>query len=260
MVGAALAALALLVAWVLAVDADPSGALRGERRDGGLWVLTYNVNFERPSEETVAAIVDADADLVFLQETHEGWRAMLDEALGERYPHALYRHADAEGGLAVLSRYPLLQRAHGRAPGAPFPAWSGTVETPLGELLVLHVHLHPPLDEEGSLLTGYFTTSEARLDELAHHIESLEAPPDLVLGDFNEAEGSAVTHLVELGLREAQAAHPPVERTWTWETSLGEMTGRPDHIFVDRRFDVAAVQMMEQGASDHRPLRVQLLR
>ena len=124
----------------------------------------------------------------------------------------------------------------------------------IGELDILHVHLHPPLDEDGGLVVGYFTTSDARTQELMHHLRG--APPDLVLGDFNEGEGPAVSRLEAFGMRQAQAAWPPLELTWRWDTGTTELVGRPDHVFVAPRLRVAAVQVMQRGGSDHRPLRV----
>ena len=56
--------------------------------------------------------------------------------------------------------------------------------------------------------------------------------------------------------RQAQAAWPPLELTWRWDTGTTELVGRPDHVFVAPRLRVAAVQVMQRGGSDHRPLRV----
>jgi len=245
-------------------DAVPAtGAVRGSAPADALWVMTYNVNFEEPrasgtaADATVSAIEAADADIVFLQETHQAWERRLRAALSERYPHIVFHHAAREGGMAVLSRYPIEEERHGLAPAGEFPAWRLTASTPLGEIEILHVHLHPPLDD-GSLLVGYFTTSGARLTELTHHLGS--RTPDLVLGDFNEGEGEALEHLASLGMRQAQTAWPPVELTWRWDTGSAELQGRPDHVLVGRALTPSAVQVMRVGGSDHRPLRVALER
>ncbi len=234
-----------------------TGRVRGAASDDALWVLTYNVNFERPSDATVAAIEEADADLVFLQETHEDWERAIRARLEARYPHLAFHHAPNEGGMAILSRHPFRERRHEIARGGAFPGWRGAVQTPLGELDVLHVHLHPPL-EDGSLVVGYFTTSDHRSRELLHHVGG--GVPDLVLGDFNEGQGPAVAHLEALGMRDSQAEWPPLEQTWTWDTGTTELVGRPDHVFAGPDLRVASVQVMLQGGSDHRPLRVALER
>ena len=125
---------------------------------------------------------------------------------------------------------------------------------PGGSLDVLHVHLHPPL-EDGSLVVGYFTTGGRRGAEIRDHLRCFDGPPDLVLGDFNEEAGEAVSHLEALGLRQAQRALGPPERTWTWDTGATELEGRPDHVFFGPGLSLRAVQVMRRGGSDHRPLR-----
>lgn len=251
---------ALLCVLVVGCGSDPAprapGQLRGSPSDDALWVATYNVNFERPSDVTVAAIAAADADVVFLQETHEAWEQAIDEALD--YPHVEFRHDQAEGGMAILSRYPFEIRRHGRAPQSAFPSTRLVAHTPLGELDVLHVHLHPPLDEDGSLVVGYFTTSTRRYDELVHQLGA--RTPDLVLGDFNEGEGPAIEHLESLSMAQAQTTLGPPERTWTWDAGATELEGRPDHVFAGRALRVTGVQVLLRGDSDHRPLRVALER
>ena len=252
---AALASLALALAACGDEAAPVYGATRGAAPDGALWVMTYNVNFEMPSDATVEAIREADADVVVLQETHEDWEARLARGLGDAYPHTLFRHAPAEGGMAILSRYAVEEVAYLPSPAGAFPAWCVSLETPLGALDVLAVHLHPPLDEDGRLLVGYFTTGGTREAELRQHLRCFESTPDLVLGDFNEETGDAVRHLEALGLRQAQVAVGPPERTWTWITGGVELEGRPDHIFFGPALAARAVQVVPRGASDHRPLR-----
>ena len=244
---------------ILCACGEPSrastGLERGAAGPGALTVLTYNVNFEQPSDATARAIVEADADMVFLQETHPGWERRIRAAIGDRYPHVIFHHAPDEGGMAILSRFPITEQLHRVGVAGVFPSWRVTASTPLGSLDVLHVHLHPPL-EDGNLFVGYFTTGDARREELLDLLG--DRTPDLVLGDFNEGEGDAVAHLRSLGLREAQRQYPPVERTWTWRTGPTELEGRPDHVFVGPALRAAAVRVMQRGGSDHRPLRVAL--
>jgi endonuclease/exonuclease/phosphatase (EEP) superfamily protein YafD len=247
-------AIALLL--LTACSEEPSGALRGRAPADALWVLTYNVNFERPSRRTVDAIARANADIVFLQETNERWEALIRRRLGARYPFIRMRHGQAEAGMAILSRYAFTERDFGTAPAGSFPAWSMSVTTPIGALDMLEVHLHPPLDEDGSLLVGFLTTGDARYRELVDHLESCDDAPDLVLGDFNEGSGDAIRHLTSLRYVDAQTTFPPEERTWSWPHWTGDLHGTPDHVFVGRTLRTAAVHVMQRGASDHRLLRV----
>ena len=261
-----LAGLAAGAVWLVLPSPPPSGRLRGTPRPDGLWVATFNLNFERPDAATVAAVAALDADVVFLQETHADWEARLTAGLPpDRWPHRRFLHAPAEGGMAILSRYPLSNVAQSHAPGGRFPAACLTVTAPQGPLSALHLHLHPPLSEEGSLLTGYFSTPPRRRAEVEAHLQGCGGRGgrfDLVLGDLNEGEGPSTAWLATVaGLTEAQPRLPPVEPTWRWETAVSTLRGRPDHVFVGAGLHIAAVQVvLDSGASDHHPLRVQVYR
>lgn len=236
---------------------EPSGAPAARGPVPGLSILTYNVNFEQFSARTLAAIAEARADVVFLQEVTPGFEPALRAALAAEYATVLVRPASNEGGMAVLSRFPVEEVAVMDSPVGRFPAWCLRVDTPLGPIDALHAHLHPPLDENG-LLTCYFTTSEARAAEVEAYLGCFGGAPDLVLGDLNEEAGAAVDRIVAAGLRDAASAFPPPRRTWTWPTPLGELEGRPDHVFVGPGWRAREVAVLESGGSDHGPLRVVL--
>ena len=239
--------------WVDDDDGVGTGAIRGSDEAPTIAVATYNVCFERPDPATVDAMAELQADLIFLQETTPTWQTLLDEAFIDRYPVRRYQDHEPDGGMAVLSRYPLARAEIRPSPEGAFPAWCLRFDTPQGSVDVLSVHLHPPLEDD-SLVKGYFMTGDDRLREIVSHLTCFEGVPDLAVGDFNEAEGDAVAHLEQLGMRQAQLAHPPVERTWRWPTPYGELSGRPDHVFVGPDWTVARVVVPLTGASDHWPL------
>jgi endonuclease/exonuclease/phosphatase (EEP) superfamily protein YafD len=255
LLGAALLfGLSIALAWPLP---PPSHALRGTPTEDGLWVATFNMNFERLDPATVAAITRIEADVIFLQETHADWQAQLS-ALSS-HPHQHFIPAPAEGGLGVVSRHPIDLVSTSSPEGVRFPGACLDIEAPQGRLSVLHLHLLPPLSDSGSLAVGYWTTPQNRLTELKSHLRCGGGDFDLVLGDLNEGDGPSIDHLSAAGFVESQRALKPVESTWRWETGLGTLRGRPDHIFVGPRLRATAAQVIsDSGASDHHPLRVQV--
>ena len=157
---------AALAAWVqghlgednAAADAASAAAVAeaAAAAGGGQWVaplrvLTYNVNWgfnrtrassgatraSRQATRVRRSLLDADADIVCLQETHAGWEAVLvggssgggssagprsgaARELAARYPHRAWRHpqpADGTGapfgpsGSAVLSKWPIRRQS-----------------------------------------------------------------------------------------------------------------------------------------------------
>lgn len=142
-----------------------------------LRVLSYNVNFGLAGDIAgVRAVGNAKADIVVLQETNPAWERALIGTLGRRYPHI--RFADPEGmpagGLGVMSRYPIREVLSLASDGGFFIAWRIVIDTNLGRIQVLNVHLRPPTTDDGNWVVGLFTTRGDRLRELTQHISRLD--------------------------------------------------------------------------------------
>lgn len=220
-------------------------------------MLSYNVNYGMAGDpETLDAIRNADADLVLLQETTGGWEAVLRGELAALYPHMSFRHCCGAGGLGVLSKTKFSEHDYFAAPRAWFPAWRLLVETRLGPVQVLNVHLRPQISDSGSVMSGYFTTPPMREREIAAYATTLERDvPTLVVGDFNENDaGRALGYLKQRGFRSALPEFEPGADTWRWQTSLGEVNAQLDHIVYDPSLDPLNATVIEAGRSDHYPV------
>jgi endonuclease/exonuclease/phosphatase (EEP) superfamily protein YafD len=221
-------------------------------------LLTYNVNFGIPGDPaTIAAIRDADADLVLLQETNAAWERSLRTSLSGELPQMIFKNRGGAGGLAVLARIPILE-VELIAPAGEgwFPAARIVVETAFGRLQALSVHLHPPVSEGGSFVSGVFTTPAVRADEIRTFVARL-APgyPTLVAGDFNEEEDGAVaTFLASKGMLSALGRFAPNQATWRWSTPVGALHKQLDHVFYDDRLDAVSAEVRRAGRSDHLPV------
>jgi len=223
-----------------------------------LRVMTYNVNFGLAGDgDTVDAIAKGNADVVFLQETTPAWERILRPTYRRRYPHMAFRHSGGAGGLAVLSRYPFSTASYRKSPHGWFPAWRVVVQSPLGPLQVLQVHLRPPVSDSGSFVSGYFTTGKFRRAEITYFSTDLKpGRPTLVVGDFNEDHGGdVVEHLKKnKGLRSALEEYHPNKDTWRWKTSLGKLTHTLDHILYSKELRPLDCQVLQAGRSDHLPV------
>jgi endonuclease/exonuclease/phosphatase (EEP) superfamily protein YafD len=220
-------------------------------------VLTYNVNFGIAGDAaTIGAIRDAHADLALLQETNAGWERALRAALGGEFAYMAFRNRGDAGGLAVLSRLPITVDFLPPPEEGWFPAARILVETSFGPIQVLSVHLHPPVSEGGSFLTGHFTTPPVRLGEMRSFFGRL-APgyPTIVAGDFNEEEdGDVLKFLVGKGLRSALARFAPDRPTWRWNTVVGTLHRQLDHVMYGERLEALSAEVRDAGRSDHLPV------
>jgi len=247
----------VLIALALVACGDPPERLR---------VLSYNVNFGLAGDIAgVRAVGHAKADLVLLQETNPAWERALLGTLGRRYPHVRFQDPDdlPAGGMGVLSRFPIVRLETLPSEGGLFFAWRIVVDTNLGRIQVLHVHLRPPMSDDGSWVVGYFSTRSDRLRELERHLAGLDpALPTLIAGDFNEErDGLAMQRSAELGYVDAIAQYAGATRTWQWKTGAGmSLAFQLDHLLYDARFAAVAARIEETGRSDHKPIWVDLER
>ncbi|MCP4130886.1 MAG: hypothetical protein GY754_07875 [bacterium] len=223
-------------------------------------VCTYNINFGMSAPvECINAITTANAHIVLLQETTRYWEGYIRKKLSLQYPYMVFKHYRGAGGLAILSRFPLTDKKYIVAKHGWFPGWITEVNTPSGKISFLNVHLHPPLNEKGSigfLGSAYFATKDIRQQEISHFFGSLGAEtPAIVVGDFNEDEsGSAVNYVRAKGFTNALPLYDSSGYTWRWPLRYYTLENRFDHILFTRHFRCSYAHVLHLGGSDHFPV------
>ena len=219
--------------------------------------MTYNVLHTNPAvEDTHDAIAAGEPDLVLLQETTRRWEEALRGRFGRAYPHVVVHHSHrGAAGFLALSRTPVREDALLPPAADAFPAHRLVVDTAIGPLQVLHVHLRPMYDG-GDWVRGYFTTPPIRRREIEAYWATMRPElPTIVAGDFNEeGNGLALGFLAERGVRRVDPGAP----TWRWE---GNYRGNDvklrlalDHIAHDQRLRATAARVIDGGGSDHLPV------
>ena len=229
-----------------------------------LSVVTYNVNFDLAQPDNITDfLAGCDASVVCLQETHARWEAVLKAALEETYPHSTFHEWGQAGGLAVMSRCPLRSVRVLEPRAGWWPALLVEVETPLGSVQVLNVHLKPPLAADGCITVGaYCRAPDVHLREVCEFLRDVDrSGPLIVAGDFNENEtGKAVRWLLDQGFTDALSAYDRRSKTWRWRTLLGIiLNDRFDHILFNGALDCTGAVVEHVKASDHMPVRAVLV-
>ena len=222
-------------------------------------VMSYNVNFGVAGDaSTIDVIASAQPDVVFLQETNEVWQRALVARLGSVYPHQRFTHPETwpAGGMGLLSKYPVVALQHLDSVGGYFFAWRVVLDTKLGRIQVLNVHLRPPMSDGGSWVVGYWSTRSDRLREIENHIAALDPKlPTIILGDFNEeGDGRAVELLKDRGYGDALPQFVGKTRTWEWPVGSITLRFQLDHILHDAYFVPVTGAIVEGGRSDHKAI------
>jgi endonuclease/exonuclease/phosphatase family metal-dependent hydrolase len=220
-------------------------------------VMTFNLNYGFADDPAnMAAIVASDADVVLLQESTAATEAALRSTMAQRFPHMQFRDCCTSGGLAILSRFAIVEDEYIPSPVRWFPAWRFVLDASIGPTQVLVVHLRPPVTESGDWVKGRFTTPVLREREITTYWGRLDAAlPTLIVGDFNEAEdGSAMAILLDKGFRSVLPEYAPDAHTWEWETSLRPLRARLDHIVYGPGLRPHDARVIAAGNSDHRPV------
>ncbi|KAL9643065.1 hypothetical protein ABK040_003866 [Willaertia magna] len=168
-------------------------------------ILTYNVNFvytrdgkgDDNSKKIFKALLESNADIICLQETHPGFETFLlnyqNKQLSNIYPFIIFRHHGGSGGMAFLSKFKILENSLQyiqleREKGSWFPMYLIQIELfNYGNdiivnnivnnkiIQIVNVHLRPPLNDDGSaqLWTASFTNSY-RLEEIKYLLNYLQ--------------------------------------------------------------------------------------
>ncbi|MCH9683326.1 MAG: endonuclease/exonuclease/phosphatase family protein, partial [Deltaproteobacteria bacterium] len=210
--------------------------------------------------DNVAAVMVADADIVLLQESTVGTEEGFREVFAETYPHILFQECCRAGGLGLMSKHPIVEEDYLEPKGGWFPAWRVVLDTPLGTIQTLNVHLRPPMSDGGSWVSGYFSTRGVRRDEIEGFWTSMDASmTTIVAGDFNEnASGRAIAFLADKGLTSALPQLHPNAKTWRWQTRVGKIRAQLDHVVYGRGLALQSAEVLESGRSDHFPVLVVL--
>ena len=222
-------------------------------------VVSYNVNWGFVKPENVADFLsDIDADVICLQETHHYWEVFLKKRLGEKYQHSVFEERGGAGGIAIMSKYKLENVKLVEPKSGWFPSLFAEVQTPIGLLQFLNVHLKPPLSNEGSVeISAYYRTPNIHIKEIKEFTAITDFTKPLVIaGDFNENEsGNAVQWLRDKGFVDALSVFDPYSKTWEWKISSGvKLKNRYDHIMFSKGLNCTGARVAKVDASDHMPV------
>lgn len=139
-----------------------------------------------------------------------------------------------------------------------FPGLLADIQTPLGMVQVLNVHLRPALSDQGSFRpSAYYRTPGIHIKELEGFLAYTDAEKPLIIaGDFNEHEDrKAIRWLIDQDFTDVLSVYDTSSKTWVWDTSFGiTLDNRYDHIVISKDLQCVGAKVVEVKGSDHMPV------
>lgn len=209
-------------------------------------VLLSNVHTRNREFDRVRALLASESpDVVVLQETDRAWLDAL-RADAERWPHRIEEPRSDNFGIAVWSRWPLLEARFADFGGTGLPTVLATLDHPAGRIQFVAVHPLPPAGATRTRLRN------AALVALAEHCR-IQTEPVLVLGDLNCTPWSV--RFRDL-LRDGHLRDSSLGMGWqpTWPTKLWWFGIPIDHCLHSTGLRVQRRWLTDHVGSDHRPL------
>jgi endonuclease/exonuclease/phosphatase (EEP) superfamily protein YafD len=219
--------------------------------DRGLIVISMNVH--RLNDDTgpaVAYLRDRQPDLVAVLEVDALWAEALD-ALDDLFPHRVIRARPDNFGIAVLSRWPLVDPRIATFSDTGFPSIVTTVRGRAGDFRFIATHPYPPFDARAAEALGKHLAGVADA--------ALASPlPCIVAGDLNATPWSLPfrTLLARTGLRDTAVGHG-VQATWNCRLPLPRIP--IDHILAAEETVVVRRRIGPDVGSDHYPVEAELI-
>lgn len=211
--------------------------------EGALRVVTHNISaLNTSTRQTAAALLDADADLIAIEEIEGASKAVVNEAFAADYPHV------ADGGTVGLwSKHPITA-SEPLDLGLSWPrALRAVVATDQGPVAVYVVHL-------ASVRVGVLGFTSSQRDTavrlLADEVADDPVRQVIVMGDFN---GSSYDRALTPLLDEVRSAQRVAGQGFGFTWPARFPMARIDQILV-RGLQPRSAWVMDRTGSDHRPV------
>lgn len=269
----------LVAAYVLGPNVWPLGLRhrgRGAQASPSappLRVLTWNVlNKNTKHHATAAALQQADADIVCLQELTCAAADDLCALLGKHYPYRLLAAQPDDSGMGIFSRYPLQPVPHDMQGVWIGPPQVARLRYAGRDLTLINAH---PISTPPTNLLHMHVTMKQRAAEVRTLMAFVSAQPTpiIMVGDFNAAAHSYAYDLVRAKLRDAwveagvglghtfPGKHPidngEPDATERW---IPKWLTRIDFVFHSAHLRTHAARLAPwDDGSDHRPVLAELV-
>ena len=235
--------------------------------------MTFNtLAWQRAGHDLAESIVEANPDVVGLQEIGPHATEYLERILADRYPYRFVTPSADSHGAAVFSRFPI--RSPRAFQGSEHGHWwqQMTLATPFGAITYLNIHTKIPYVRTWRRRLGpialprsyHADRREAEIGTLVALLERLSGPV-IVGGDFNMTEHGADYTRMANRLRDAyKAVGLGLGHTFPAAGRAPRKLPAPlpviriDYVWHSDHFEPVWARVGKNGRSDHHPVVVGL--
>lgn len=192
--------------------------------------------------ELISKIIQADADVVSLQEVPITRQKWLEDTLRAVYPHPCRSAAADFRGILLLSKYPYISCDTIKSDNISNLSISIRTKNSARKLFVICTYLAPPFGASA------YKTFRHQLDTVANYAKML-GEPYITVGDFN-MEGSSYEiqqFRRTTGITDSRRGFQPMRQDGTYD-----MTAIPtDHIFFTQHFQCVDFHTISDSSRAH---------
>jgi len=222
--------------------------IKTSRASQNIRIAAVNLDMSNTQYSKVRTFIqEHNADILLLTELTPAWVKQLD-MLKTKYPHSYHVPKNGGFGIAMFSRFPMLNTQTVVLDNLlnPAPAIFSEIEVNGKKINVHGVHLFAPMTNR------YFHARNRQLEKLAGLINDTESPL-IVFGDMNITSWSSFykKFIKKTSLQESttgQGFQP------TWPSYFFPFYIQLDHILLSKDFVVVSSSSKNNVGSDHYPL------
>jgi endonuclease/exonuclease/phosphatase (EEP) superfamily protein YafD len=227
-------------------------AMTGSGQFKAISFNVYTENTRYPDVESF--LLKEDADFVVLLEVNQDWLDGLSK-LKAVYPHVVSKPREDNFGIALLSKFPLLEPRMLVLSEYPVPVVSAGISFPGNKTIrILGIHTMPPAGEVS------FAERNLLLDNAALTLSEVSGPK-MLLGDFNITPWSPLfSRLLEKsGLQDPAIGQGmqftfPIAKDDIPQFLFDIISLRLDYILGSREIDFTSLRTGPVLGSDHLPV------
>jgi len=211
-------------------------------------LLANVLSSNKSKEKFIDLIQQQQADFVVALEVDFLWAKAL-ESIYSDYPYRLIYPRNDNFGIALFSKYPLLNIQKHDFSKNQIPSISATVHIAEKNILMIATHPFPPMNKE------FLQQQKNHFKAITEFLKKNQLPV-IVAGDFNTTFWSSTyrTFIDNSSLKNTREGYGIIP---SWQA--GSVLQIPlDHILVSQNINTTKIEAMKSINSDHLPIYVEL--